>query len=144
MPRMESAAAHRLADAERRIRATGARITVARVQVLALLLDAECALGHQEIERQLAGDRIDRVTLYRVLDWLVSSGLAHRTLGGDRMWRFMAKHGRHAQHAHFHCSGCGTFSCLDDSATPRVRLPRGYRGQAVDITVQGLCGACAG
>ena len=57
---------------------------------------------------------------------------------------FMAKHGRHAQHAHFHCNGCGIFSCLDDSATPRVRLPRGYRGQAIDITVQGLCGACAG
>jgi sugar (pentulose or hexulose) kinase len=51
------------------VRSTGARVTGARVQVLAELLQAGEALAHTELQRRLEQGRsnevLDRVTLYR-------------------------------------------------------------------------------
>ena len=58
------------------IRRTGARATPARVRVLQLLRVAPAALTRHEIEQALADQALDRVTLYRVLEWLVESGFA--------------------------------------------------------------------
>lgn len=131
-----------LLGARRRIAATGERVTAARVAVLAELLGAKQALTHHEIERRLSHP-LDRVTLYRVLEWLVAAGLAHRGAGPDRIWRFMASGAGHEQHAHFHCNRCGKVRCLDEPFEPDLRLPRGYRREAVDLTVRGRCAACA-
>ena len=98
------------------------RPTPARVAVLNALIATPTALTHLEIAAatQTAGSTLDRVTLYRVLDWLVDKGLAHKIAGEDRVWRFNAmtpngqdSHATH-EHAHFHCSQCGWLYCLDD------------------------------
>ena len=49
------------------------RITPARLAVLSILLDAQTALSHLEIEQiaEQQGLSFDLVTLYRALDWLV-------------------------------------------------------------------------
>ena len=71
------------------LRATGERVTPARLRVYAALLDSAQALSHHELESALGTvEPVDRVTLYRVLDWLVEQGLAHRVAGIDRVWRF--------------------------------------------------------
>jgi len=132
-------------QAEALIRGTGARLTQPRVEVLATLLAAEHALSHHELEQRI--DRsfdIDRVTIYRVLDWLTAQGLAHRIAGDDRVRRFNAAgHAHEGDHAHFQCSRCGTVLCLDEfSAAPAVRLPRGFRPQHYELTVKGLCAGC--
>lgn len=132
-------------QAESLIRGTGARLTRPRVEVLAALLAAEQALSHHELEERI--DRsfdIDRVTIYRVLDWLTAQGLAHRIAGDDRVRRFNAAgHAHEGAHAHFQCSGCGTVLCLDEfSPAPAVRLPRGFRPQQFELTVKGLCAGC--
>jgi Fur family ferric uptake transcriptional regulator len=87
---------------------------------------------------------VDRVTVYRVLDWLVSLGLAHRIAGEDRTWRFLATHGEaHATHAHFMCSRCGRTVCLDEVAVPpAVKVPRGFEPSHVELNVKGVCAAC--
>jgi Fur family ferric uptake transcriptional regulator len=130
-----------LRTAHNRLRATGARVTSTRVRVLAALVAAQKALSRQDVERALA-ERLDRVTLYRVLDWLVERGLAHRAAGEDRVWRFMAGE-PHADHAHFHCRQCDAVLCLRARAGRAVRLPRGFRGESIDLTVHGLCAECA-
>ncbi len=132
-------------QAETLIRGTGARLTQPRVEVLATLLAAEHALSHHELEQRI--DRsfdIDRVTIYRVLDWLTAQGLAHRIAGDDRVRRFNAAgHAHEGAHAHFECKRCGTVLCLDEfSAAPAVRLPRGFRPQHYELTVKGLCAGC--
>ena len=51
----------------------------------------------------------DRVTLYRVLEWLVDNGLAHRVTDAQRVFRFSAADDTakgHASHAHFRCEVC--------------------------------------
>jgi len=126
---------------------TGARQTRARREVLGALLAARQALSHHELERRLKhGHDVDRVTLYRVLEWLTAKGLAHKLAGDDRVWRYSATghahvHGR--SHAHFECSSCGKVICLDEARLPEIPLPAGYRRRAVEITVKGRCDGCA-
>lgn len=133
-----------LVAARERIRSTGERLTAPRTRVLGALLEAGAARSHQEIERSLGAPRVDRVTLYRVLDWLVDHGLAHRVAGSDRVWRFSIAGEASSSHAHFECSRCGKMLCLDELSPRRMaaQMPRGYRPQRMEITVTGLCVDC--
>jgi Fur family ferric uptake transcriptional regulator len=105
-------------------------------------------LSHHEIEATIGERRaVDRVTLYRVLDWLTANELAHKLAGDDRVWRFAAVHAedRHGEHAHFQCSECGKVVCLASAARlPNIPLPGGYRRREVEVTVRGWCDRCAG
>jgi Fur family ferric uptake transcriptional regulator len=133
------------AQAETLVRQTGARTTRPRVEILAVLLAAERALSHNEVERRVnSAFGIDRVTVYRVLDWLSEQGLAHRIAGEDRVSRYNAvAHTRSRSHAHFQCEGCGTVICLDELDTgPRVRVPRGFVFHDIALTVKGFCASC--
>lgn len=132
-------------QAEEAVRGTGARMTRPRVMVLAVLLGAERALTHTEVEARLPrAAEVDRVTIYRVLEWLVANGLAHKIAGDDRVWRFNAAAHAHAgPHAHFQCSDCGQVICLEQApARPAVKLPAGYKPQQVELTIKGLCAHC--
>lgn len=131
--------------AEQSIRSTGARMTPPRVMVLKTLLAAERALTHTEVESRLpAALGVNRVTIYRVLEWLTEHGLAHKIAGEDRVWRFnAAAHSHAAPHAHFECSDCGQVLCLEPvAAKPAVKLPAGFREKAVELTVKGVCADC--
>jgi Fur family ferric uptake transcriptional regulator len=127
--------------------ARGARATRARIDVLAVLLAADEALTHHDVERRLArGHDIDRVTLYRVLEWLTAQGLAHKVAGDDRVWRFSAAgHAGGAAvhaHAHFECGECGRVLCLEEAHLPSVPLPAGFRRREIEVIVKGTCDAC--
>lgn len=121
------------------LRRIGARITDARLAVLTHLLTAGTALSHQEL--LAASPMLDRVTLYRTLDWLVGQGLAHKLVGEDRVGRFHAATGGGIANAHFQCLRCGRTVCLD-GILPTPELPAGFRAQRVDILVHGRCADC--
>ena len=127
------------------IRETGARATRARLSVLDILLAADHALTHAELEQALeqADGGIERVTLYRVLDWLVSNELAHKVVGADRVWRFNAQCEPVDRHAHFNCSGCGRVFCLEaPSPLSRLSLPRGFSLDKAELSIEGHCPDC--
>lgn len=131
--------------AEELVRGTGDRLTSARVQVLATLLNAGRALTHNEIQARLnKAHGMNRVTVYRVLEWLTQKDIAHKITGEDRVWRFNVLEGRHGgHHPHFICNACGRVLCLGEvgkSAEPN--LPAGFQSQEVELTVKGLCDAC--
>jgi len=158
------------ARSEAVMRARGLRATPARVAVLAALYAAPAALTHLEVSAATAaeGEAPDRVTLYRVLDWLVAQGLAHKIAGDDRVWRFNAnagddpeaaaqsaadatgapaprRHGQGHNHAHFHCTQCGRMFCLDElQPVFAFTLPPGFKAEQVEVTLRGLCPACQG
>ena len=136
--------------AEMQIRATGERLTQPRAAVLALLLAADHAMSHQDVAIAIAAHHpIDRVTVYRVLDWLVEVGIAHRIAGDDRIWRFMINHehgkeGVTHQHAHFTCNQCGQTFCLNDIQTRlNFKLPEGFKPAEVDLKIRGACVHCS-
>lgn len=124
------------------IRDHGARVTGARVRLLELLRGADTALSHAEIEERARNLVVDRVTIYRVLDWLVESGLAHRIAGPDRVWRFSTGANPTGGHAHIHCTQCGRTVCMGEIAPPALRLPKGFKLESVELKVNGLCAGC--
>lgn len=132
------------------LRARRARVTSARVAVLAELLSARRALSHHEL-LDLAGDGragepLDRVTLYRVLDWLTDAGLAHRITGPDRIFRYSSERPGHEAHGHFRCTACRRTFCMPQGPrmvrVVRSMLPEGFSPDDVDLTVSGRCAEC--
>ncbi|MBL8386351.1 MAG: transcriptional repressor [Burkholderiales bacterium] len=125
------------------LRATGARVTGARIAILSLLTKANRALSHREVEQALETAHIDRVTVYRVLDWLTSEGLAHKIADDQRIFRFSAVGRQGDAHAHFKCRVCSNVFCLPSGTAPRLKLPAGFQGDEVELTVKGVCAQCA-
>ncbi|MEN7529966.1 MULTISPECIES: Fur family transcriptional regulator [unclassified Cupriavidus] len=136
--------------AQARLRHLGARVTQPRVAILACLIDADEPLTHQAVIDRLPPDGdVDRVTVYRVLDWLVDQGMAQKRAGRDRVFRFTlveheaARAQVHRQHSHFHCTRCDRTFCLESagkSVAPRV--PSGFAVEHVELTVNGVCAEC--
>ena len=126
------------------IRRCGARATPARIRVLQLLRAAPAPLTHGEIEAALGVPALDRVTLYRVLDWLVDSGLAHKNADAGRVFRFSAAAaGEHTTHIHFRCEACGGVYCLDAAPPAAPLLPEGFSLSRMDFDLRGRCARCS-
>ena len=124
------------------IRAAGARATPARVRALQVLRGAPAAMTHHEVEAAL-GAGMDRVTLYRVLDWLVAAGLAHKSADASRVFRFSAAAGgEHTAHAHFRCNDCGRVFCLDAAPPLPPQLPQGFALSHMELDLRGRCAGC--
>lgn len=141
-------------QAETQLRSASVRITDARVKVLSLLLSAQRALSHQEVQDAFTG--MDRVTLYRALDCLTDAGLAHKIASDDRVFRYSAgaeQHGRHTphhQHGHFKCTRCAKVFCLDSIAEAGLlqnalqeTLGKGFQSHDIEFTIKGWCADCA-
>ncbi|HVC49930.1 MAG TPA: transcriptional repressor [Burkholderiales bacterium] len=145
MIRKISVTEHFVHEAEIILRKSGAPVTVARIHILAMLISERRALSHHDIRDRLkGGPEIDRVTIYRVLEWLCSVGLAHQVASHDRLLRFGADPANNwHQHAHFRCISCDEITCLD-GVQPKfdVPLPLGYRLKEMELTVRGLCPNC--
>jgi Fur family ferric uptake transcriptional regulator len=123
----------------------GQRPTAARLAVLNVLIAADGALTHAEIiERMSGGYHFDRVTIYRVLDWLTEFHLIHRIASDDRAWKFQvtlpnASH----QHAHLHCTQCHKIICLDElQADLPAQITSKFQIESVDMIIKGRCPDC--
>ena len=139
--------------AQERLRVLGARVTQPRVAILACLIGSDEPMTHQAVIDSLPADAgVDRVTVYRVLDWLVEQGIAQKRAGNDRVFRFSlleheaARAQVHRQHSHFHCTRCDRTYCLEAAGTPpRVatpKVPSGFAVDHVELTVNGICAEC--
>ncbi|HUT97638.1 MAG TPA: Fur family transcriptional regulator [bacterium] len=116
----------------------GLRCTDPRVRTLDVILAGDRPLSHAEIEERLE-PRLDRVTLYRVLNDLAEAGLLRRITTGAAT-RFGASD--HA-HAHFTCDACGITTCLETVPVPRPALPMRYVVEGVELNLSGLCPGCS-
>ncbi len=128
-------------DARALIESVAARATLARVSVLAELLEAGRPLSHQEVLQRI-DPPLDRVTAYRVFDWLETVGLAHRVNSTDRVTRFSVSRSSPC-HAHFQCEQCGRLYCLSEAPVEPVPLPQGFVLRSVEVTIKGTCAHCA-
>lgn len=128
------------------LRASGLRATRAAIAVLKALDTAALPLSHEEIETLTAP--IDRVTLYRVLDRLVMTGLVNRIESSARSGRYVAAQAR--ANSYFECTTCHRVMPLpDDVALPQLlaHMRRQLEKQGLESTqtvfrVQGSCSAC--
>lgn len=122
-------------------------VTGSRKKILSLFLSHNGALAHGDIERN-AGEKFDRVTVYRTLQTFVEKGIIHTIPTADNSVRYAlckdsCSEGHHEDHhIHFVCTNCGNTYCLDDVVTPEIKLPKGYMAGHVEVLVEGICGEC--
>jgi len=134
----------------------GLRATKAREAVLTTILDADSALSQPEVLGRLSAQHdIDRVTVYRVLDWLTEHQFIHKISGQDRAWKFQASTVKHAKnpgqssladdhtHAHLHCQACGKVLCIHELSAdfPQALLSK-YLITQIQVNLDGICPDC--
>ena len=122
-------------------------VTASREKILTLFLEHNGALAHGDIEKK-AGEKFDRVTVYRTLQTFVEKGIIHTIPTADNSIRYAlckddcAAGHHHDHHVHFVCNECHNTYCLDDVVTPEVRLPNGYSSEHIEVVVEGKCKNC--
>lgn len=122
-------------------------VTDSRKKILQLFLAHTGALAHGDIEKG-AGEKFDRVTVYRTLQTFVDKGIIHVIPTADNSIRYAlckddcGEGHHHDHHIHFVCTNCNKTYCLDDVVTPDIKLPRGYSAGHVEVVVEGICKNC--
>ncbi|HVS94949.1 MAG TPA: transcriptional repressor [Puia sp.] len=122
-------------------------ITGGRRKILELFLQHDGALSHSDIETK-AGEKFDRVTVYRTLQTFLEKGLIHSIPSPDNSLRYaLCKEGcsgghHHDDHVHFICNACGATVCLEEVTIPPIKLPQGYVSEQVEMLISGICKSC--
>jgi Fe2+ or Zn2+ uptake regulation protein len=122
------------------------RNTKTKQMVTDVLFNAPSALCHEDIERELSG-KIDRVTIYRILQNFCDEGKVHKIASGNGKTYYapcrhcsVEKH--YDNHLHFHCIRCNTVSCLDETVGFSSLASAGYEVLGFYCTVSGYCPNC--
>ena len=122
-------------------------VTGGRRKILELFLQQDGALSHSDIEKK-AGEKFDRVTVYRTLQTFVEKGIIHSIPTTDTsvlyaLCRNNCTEGRHYDdHVHFICDQCGNTICLDEVSIPDLRIPKSFAVNTVEVIARGICSAC--
>ena len=90
-------------------------------------------------------DKLNKTTVYRVLERLEDDGIVHSFLGNNGI-KWYAKcndcsHSKHQdRHPHFECISCGKVDCLEvDIPIPNIPNRKVLASQ---ILIQGTCESC--
>lgn len=122
-------------------------VTGSRKKILQLFLEQAGALAHGDIEKR-AGEKFDRVTVYRTLQTFVEKGIIHTIPTADNSIRYAlckddcSEGHHHDHHIHFVCTICNSTYCLDDVVTPDLKLPKGYSAKHIEVVAEGVCKNC--
>lgn len=122
-------------------------VTASREKILNLFFENPGALAHGDIEKK-AGEKFDRVTVYRTLQAFVEKGIIHTIPTADNSVRYAlckdnCEEGHHHDHhVHFVCNNCHITYCLDDVVTPELKLPKGYTSTHIEVVAEGICKNC--
>jgi Fur family transcriptional regulator, ferric uptake regulator len=121
----------------------GLRVTTQRLTILRELAKLRLPSSHAELTERLAGEGLDRATIYRNLVSLTEAGLLVKTQLGDNVWRFElpnTKSTEHGTHPHFVCTDCGDVACLPENAV--ALRGEAVRNQVAEVQLRGRCAAC--
>lgn len=121
------------------------RNTETKDAVLEVLTQSGKALSREAIEKKITID-INRATVYRVLNRFCDDGVLHKVVAEDGKQYFAIclnceEKIMQEQHFHFKCTSCDTIECLPVAVN--FTAPNGYKVEAVNCIVTGVCKACA-
>lgn len=127
---------------------SGLRSTGPRLGVLQIIADRDAAISQPSLEKMM-GDKVDRVTLYRILKTFEEKGILHKVmdLNGTANYAICSsdcsEHQHHDEHFHFNCTKCRNVYCLNDLHLPAVKLPDGFKAESVNLVITGICNCCS-
>ncbi len=129
------------------LRRNSLSVTESRKKILNLFLNVSGALAHADIERK-AGEKFDRVTVYRTLQTFVEKGIIHTIPTTDNSVRYAlckdncTEGHHHDNHVHFICLKCGSTLCVQDVIVPEIKMSKGYAVNEIEVVVKGICLNC--
>ncbi len=129
------------------LRRNSLSVTESRKKILSLFLSIHGALAHGDIESK-AGEKFDRVTIYRTLQTFVEKGIIHTIPTTDNSVRYALCKGNcseghhHDNHVHFICLQCGTTLCMEDVVVPEIKMRKGFSVNGIEVVVKGICLDC--
>lgn len=118
------------------------RVTSGRISLLAALIKEGRPLSMDDASDMLGWKGGDRATVFRNLHALSEAGLIRmvRSAGKRDVYELSKRPGAHA---HAVCTRCGKVECVDAEAASAAQAPGGWRMSSQEITLWGLCPACA-
>ena len=131
-----------LADAVKKLRKTGLRLTAARRLVLEVLFDADVPLSAEEVALRSS---LDLTSVYRNLETLERHGFARHVHLGHGPGRYVLV-GR-GEHEYLFCESCGEVRPLSSTELEpirtRLREQFGYETRFTHFPIVGRCKKCA-
>ncbi len=129
------------------LRRQGLRPTPVRLAVLEILGAAPLALRAQEIlEAIRARRRVNKVTVYRILEDFTRRGIIRRLTLEGRACHYELACEHRPPHPHFQCHTCREIQCLEPTPLNKMwaelRGPLGNRADHIEVRVEGLCHKC--
>jgi Fe2+ or Zn2+ uptake regulation protein len=138
------------------LRSRGYRITNPRRILVTLLEEAEGPLSAYEIKDQLdaAGEKVDLVSIYRIIDCLLENHLAHKVLSSGKIHKCQIEleetcHRKQDDHCHhflicrrceevqeIHCTGL-------EAIADEIAQEAGFRVEGHHLEFSGLCRRCS-
>ncbi|MGB0176074.1 MAG: Fur family transcriptional regulator [Owenweeksia sp.] len=125
------------------------RKTSGRLSVLQCFLECGKALAHGEVQELVGSEKLDRVTLYRILQSFEEKGLLHKVPDDQVSVKYALcdhthniDHTHSDNHAHFKCNSCGDTVCLEESSIPSINIPEGFQVNQSFLLFEGLCNQC--
>ncbi|HBX62250.1 MULTISPECIES: Fur family transcriptional regulator [unclassified Empedobacter] len=121
------------------------RNTPTKQAVIDLFNSCTTALNQEQIETQLQG-KMDRATIYRILNNFCEDGMMHKVVGDDgvnyfAMCKTCCEHvEHHHDHFHFRCTTCNQLICLKEEI--KISLPEGFSMQDCNCVITGTCPNC--
>jgi Fur family ferric uptake transcriptional regulator len=129
------------------LRRNSLSVTESRKKILNLFMNVNGALAHGDIERK-AGEKFDRVTVYRTLQTFVEKGIIHTIPTTDNSVRYAlckddcTEGHHHDHHVHFICLKCGATLCMEDVVVPEIKMRKGFSVNEIEVVVKGICLDC--
>jgi Fur family ferric uptake transcriptional regulator len=133
-----------LADALKRLRANGLRVTAPRQAMLGILTREHGPFSAEELHQKLAGRGCDVVTVYRSLQAMEEIGVVRRCDFGDGTYRYEINHGAHHHH-HIVCRTCRKVEVLDHCVAGKLEAAArdmGYGNITHTLEIFGVCAQC--
>lgn len=120
------------------------RNTPAKEAVLSVLNSSTKAMSQDAIEREI-DMKINRATIYRVLNRFCEDGVLHRIVADDGKQYFAVcikcdEKKQPLHHFHFRCTHCDTIECMPIPV--HFSIEKGYSVENVNCVLTGTCKDC--
>lgn len=120
------------------------KCTPGRIEMIKLLLNADCALSEKELSEKLSRSKLNKSTIYRNLDAFINSGILHKAYISENIAYYELSHncGHVLCHPHFTCTNCHRTFCLRNNTPPLAKTPHGFDIHRQQVLLEGLCPDC--
>lgn len=120
--------------------------TPGRVSIIETIKKSEYPLSENDIKEKM-GQSYDRITFYRNIQTLMSSGIVHKIVVDNTLVRYGLnvyddKQKDESEHAHFYCEECKRVQCLLQVQIPKLQIPTGFTSSDYNLIIRGKCQHC--